>query len=204
MRYKILIISFIISSISLSTNQGYGQNLSNKVIPTEVLIEVQKALSFYPELDDYKIEFEFKRKMKNCVMQAQPKVKTFFSKKENRQYKILMSRNLIMNDTSMVLEQLPSEILVGWFAHELGHIMDYKERTSFNMIGFGFKYLTSRPFLKRSERKADALAVKHGMGGHLIKTKRYILFNSKFTKEYKAKIKDLYPSPEDILAWAED
>ena len=180
------------------------QNMANKTFPEDLTEEITKALSFFPELDDYSIDFVYKKQLKNCVMQAQPKMKTFFAKKEKRHYKVLISKNLSMNDTTMIVTQLPQEILVGWFAHELGHIMDYKERTALNMIGFGFKYLTSTPFLKRSERKADALAAKQGMGGHLIKTKRYILFNSKFTKEYKAKIKDLYPSPEDILALAEE
>lgn len=190
--------------IILIAANAKGQNLENKQIPVELTDEITKALSYFPELDEYSIDFVYKKRLKNCVMQAQPKIKTFFAKKEKRHYKVLISKNLAMIDTSMVVNQLPNEILVGWFAHELGHIMDYKERTAFNMIGFGFKYLTSRSFLKRSERKADAFAVQQGMGGHLIKTKKYVLFKSKFTKEYKAKIKDLYPSPEDIVALAEE
>lgn len=195
--------SSVILMILLLANAN-AQNLSNKSIPQELSEEITQALSFFPELDDYSIDFVYKRKLKNCVMQAQPKIRTFFAKKEKRHYKVLISKNLSMKDTTMIVNQLPKEILVGWFAHELGHIMDYKERTAFNMIGFGFKYLTSTSFLKRSERKADALAVKQGMGGHLIKTKKYVLFKSRFTKEYKAKIKDLYPSPEDIVALAEE
>jgi hypothetical protein len=181
-----------------------AQNLDNKLIPTEVSLAVQKALSFFPELDNYSIEFVFKKQLKTCVMQAQPKIKTIFSKKENRHYKVIMSRNLLMKDTTMILEQLPFDILVGWFAHELGHIMDYKERTSMNLISFGFNYLTSTPFLKRSERKADSYAVKHGLAVQLIQTKNYILYKSDFTAAYKSKIEELYPSPEDITAWGEE
>jgi hypothetical protein len=200
--FKIFFSSAVL--IVLIVANANGQNVENKTIPAELSDEITQALSYFPELDNYSIDFVYKKRLKNCVMQAQPKIKTLFAKKEKRHYKVLISKNLVMIDTSMVVNQLPNEILVGWFAHELGHIMDYKERTAFNMIGFGFKYLTSTSFLKRSERKADALAVKQGMAGHLIKTKKYVLFKSKFTKEYKAKIKDLYPSPEDIVALAEE
>ncbi|QSE98305.1 hypothetical protein [Fulvivirga lutea] len=181
-----------------------SQNLSNKTIPLEVKDAVTEALSFFPELDEYAIEFKYRNKLKNRVMQAQPKIKTFFKGREKRHYKISMSKNLVMNDTTMTIDQLPHSILVGWFAHELGHVMDYKDRSAGNLIKFAFKYLTSKPFLKRSELRADALATDKGCGNHLIKTKKFILFRSKFPKEYKAKIKELYPSPEDITAMAEE
>ncbi len=181
-----------------------AQNLSNKNIPNEVSLAAAKALSFYPELDDYQIDFVFKKSLNNRVMQAQPKFKTLLANKQNRQYRIMMSKNLLMKDTTMILDQLPFEILVGWFAHELGHIMDYKERSSINLVRFGFNYITSTPFLKRSERKADAYAVKHGLGDQLIKTKNYILYKSNFTTAYKAKIEELYPSTEDITAWSQE
>ncbi len=179
---------------------GQSQNLSNKIIPAEVYQEVAQALSFFPELDDVHITFKFKKHLKNRVMQAQPRIKTFFKSRDKRHYKIVMSHNLQMSDTTMTLNELPSDILVGWFAHELGHVMDYKDRTGLNLVGFAVKYLTSVPFLKRSEKKADLLAADRGLGKHLIKTKRFILFKSKFSRAYKAKIKDLYPSPEEITA----
>lgn len=181
-----------------------AQSNINKTIPEVVQKPIEEALSFFPELENYAIEFKFKKKLNNRVMQAQPKIKTFFKSKEKRQYKITMSRNLAMNDTTMTVDELSDDILVGWFVHELGHIMDYKDRSAGNMLKFAVKYVTSKPFLKRSELRADALAADHGGGKHLIKTKRFVLFKSKFTKEYKAKIKELYPSPEDIVALAKE
>ena len=181
-----------------------GQNISNKKIPVEVEAAVIQALTFFPELDDYSIEFKFRNHLNNRVMQAQPKISTLFRSKEKRHYKITMSRNLEMNDTTMTVDQLPYDILVGWFAHELGHVMDYKDRTSANLIRFAAKYLTSKPFIKKSEKRADTYAVGNGCAKEIINTKKFILFKSKFTKEYKAKMKDLYPSPEDITAMVEE
>lgn len=182
------------------TQVTFAQNKTNKTIPPELQKPIEEALSYFPELNNYTIEFKFRKKLKNRVMQAQPKIKTLFRNKSKRHYKIAMSRNLAMKDTLMTLIQLPHDILVGWFAHELGHIMDYKDRSSFNLIGFGINYLTSTPFLKKSEKRADLLAANNGCAQELIKTKRFILFNSKFTKEYKNKIKELYPSPDEITA----
>lgn len=182
----------------------HGQNISNKNIPAEVKDAVVQALSYFPELDNYTIEFKYRNHLKNRVMQAQPKISTLFKSKEKRHYKITMSKNLEMNDTTMTVDQLPFDILVGWFAHELGHVMDYKDRSAGNLIRFGAKYLTSKPFIKKSEKRADALAAGNGCGKELINTKKFILFKSKFTKEYKAKMKDLYPSPEDITAMVEE
>ncbi|MEQ8924295.1 MAG: hypothetical protein RLO81_00695 [Fulvivirga sp.] len=196
------VFTFVLLLIGISCAQG--QVLSNKVIPVEVKEAVVEALSFFPELDDYAIEFKYRNKLKNRVMQAQPKIRTLFSGREKRHYKISMSKNLVMNDTTMTIDQLPHAILVGWFAHELGHVMDYKDRSAGNLLKFGVKYLTSKPFLKKSELRADALATDKGCGNHLIKTKKFILFKSKFPKEYKTKIKELYPSPEDITALAEE
>ena len=183
--------------LSLTTQ---AQRLDNKVIPNEVYKPVVKALSYFPALDDYTIEFKFKKTLKNRVMQAQPQIKTLLKGKKNRAYKIVMSRNLFMSDSSATLDQLPHDVLVGWFVHELGHIMDYKDRSSANMFGFAINYITSKPFLKRSEKRADTYATENGGGKELLKTKKFILFKSKFPKEYKAKIKDLYPSPEEITA----
>ncbi len=133
-------------------------------------------------------------------MQAQPKIKTLLKHKSKRHYKITMSRNLVMKDTVLSITSLSDKVLVGWFAHELGHVMDYKDRSSGNMVKFALKYLTSKPFLRSSELRADALAADNGCAHHLIETKNYILFESRFTTAYKSKIKELYPSPDDISA----
>lgn len=169
-------------------------------MPAVLENEIKKALSYYPELKYTAIDFIFKNKIKNNVMQAQPRVRTLFKNRLKRTYKIKISRHLILNDTTKAIEDIPKEIIVGWIAHELGHIMDYLDRSSFDMIGFGFKYLTSRPFLKRAERKADIYAIRHGLADEIIKTKNFILHKEDLTEAYKQKINRLYISPEEVEA----
>lgn len=202
------ITQFILVSLFLTAPlSGFSQNsipalpidkFANKEIPEILAKEIKKALSFYPELENTRIDFIFKDNIKNAVMQAQPRVKTLFKSKFKRTYKIKISRYLAVNDSTMGIEHVPADILVGWIAHELGHIMDYLERSSFQMIGFGIKYLTSRPFLMAAERKADTFAIQHGLADEIVKTKKYILNRPGLPKEYKERINRLYISPEEV------
>ncbi|GAA0893305.1 hypothetical protein GCM10009122_29840 [Fulvivirga kasyanovii] len=171
---------------------------ANKGIPELLDVEIKKALSYYPELQNTRIDFVFRDNIRNAVMQAQPRVKTLFKRKYKRIYKVKISRYLTLNDSTMGIEHVPHEILVGWIAHELGHIMDYIDRSSFQMIGFGFKYLTSRHFLMQAERQADTYAIMHGLADEIVKTKKFILNREDLPKEYKDRINRLYISPEEV------
>ena len=83
--------------------------------------------------------------------------------------------------------------------HELGHICDYQNRSSFGLIGFGFKYLFSRKFIREAERNADSFAIIHGMEDYIIATKNFILDNANIPESYKDRIKRFYLSPEEIM-----
>ncbi|MTI22400.1 hypothetical protein E1176_15315 [Fulvivirga sp. RKSG066] len=182
------------------------RNLSfqNKTVPASLSEEIKEALSYFPELWKTKIDFVFRDNIKNAVMQAQPRVRTLFKKKVARTYKIKISKFLKLGDQIKPIEEVPHDILVGWLAHELGHVMDYVDRSSFQMIGFGFNYLTSRAFLKNAELEADRYAISHGCADLIIKTKKYILNHEHLPEDYKARIDDLYLSPEEVRLMEEE
>ena len=50
----------------------------NKTIPDEIREVTLLALSHYPELIEVNIDFQFQRKIRGSVMQAQPKVGSLF------------------------------------------------------------------------------------------------------------------------------
>ena len=160
--------------------------------------EILKALSYYPELKHTSIDFIFRDNIKNAVMQAQPRVKSIFNDKSSRIYKIKISRYIQLKEGLINIEDVPEDILVGWIAHELGHVMDYLDRSSIQMLGFGIRYLTSKPFLKLAERNADSYAITHGLADHIVKTKNYILHNANMPNDYKDRIDELYLSPEEV------
>ncbi len=177
---------------------------THKIIPESIEKEVLAALSYYPELKDTPIEFKFKDNIRKSTMQAQPTFGSIFRAKEKRQYIILMSRKIQIEDEHFTMKDIPSEVLIGWLGHELGHVMDYRDRTGVGMIIFGIKYLFSGAHIKEVERAADTYAINHGMGEYILKTKNFILDNASFSDRYKAKLRKLYMSPEEVMHLIEE
>ncbi len=184
---------------TLSMTPTQSINLENKIIPESIKKEVIEALSFYPELYDTAIEFKFKDNIKKSTMQAQPRFASFFKAKENREYVILISRKIQIEGEEFTMSDIPSDVKIGWIGHELGHVMDYRERTNMGMLIFGLKYLFSPVHFKEVERAADTYAVAHGMGDYILKTKNFILENAHLSEKYKNRIRRLYISPEEVM-----
>ena len=173
-------------------------------IPEEIINEAKIALSHYPELSNVVIEFKFKKNIKKSTMQAQPSFWSVFRSKKNRSYKILISERIKIADSVYYTKDMPSEIMIGWLGHELGHIMDYQQRSGMNLIGFGFKYITSESYIREAERRADSFAVNHGMETYILATKEFILKEAGLTPAYVQRIKNLYLSPEEIMVLVEE
>ncbi len=171
----------------------------NKIVPDAIWRETYIALSHYPELKDTPIEFKFKKKIQKSFMQAQPKASGLLKNKKNRSYFVMISEHIKIDDEVFDVKNVPSEVLIGWIGHELGHIMDYRERSAINMVWFGIKYLTSKRYIQEAERAADTYAVNHGLGKYIIATKDFILNHAQLADSYKARIKKLYLSQEEIM-----
>ncbi|WP_371312038.1 hypothetical protein [Winogradskyella pacifica] len=172
-------------------------------IPADIKTNVTKALAYYPQLKDTKIEFRFKKNIKKSTMQARPTFGSFFKSRKNRNYVILISEKFKIADKEFLTRHIPDAIFIGWIGHELGHIMDYQNRSKLNLIWFGLKYLFSQNHIVEAERAADSFAVAHGMEDYILKTKDFILNNADITQSYKDRIKKYYLSPEEIMELVE-
>src|SRR5690606_35170064 len=178
-----------------------GRFSVNKIIPEEIRKMTLIALSHYPELMNVEIDFQFQKKIKGSVMQAQPKVGSLlFDNKENRSYRIKVSRYLELFDEFLPIEELPDDVLLGWLGHELGHIKDYINRSAVNLMAFGVKYLFSSSFVTQAELTADSNSVSNGLGNAIIATKDFVLNHDRLPENYKDKIRALYMSPGEILS----
>ncbi len=171
----------------------------NKIIPQSILEEAKTALSFYPELKDVRIEFRFKEDIKKSFMQAQPEFSNLFKGKNDRSYYVFISNRFLIEEEEFTMSDVPSDVLIGWLGHELGHIMDYREKSAFGLIIFGMRYITSANYIKKAERAADTYAVNAGMGNYILATKNFILNHSHLSDSYKERIARLYLSPEEII-----
>lgn len=173
---------------------------NTKLIPENILKEAKIALSFYPELEDVEIEFKFKKGIKKSFMQAQPQITHLFRPKRDRSYYVLMSSKFLIQDQVFSINEIPSEVLIGWLGHELGHIVDYREKSAMKLVYFGTKYMTSDNFIRKAERTADTYAINHGLGKYIFATKDFILNHSDLSDQYKKRKARLYLSPAEILA----
>ncbi|WP_300434579.1 hypothetical protein [Christiangramia sp.] len=177
---------------------------TNKIVPDIIWREAYVALSHYPELKDTPIEIRFKKNIKKSFMQAQPKVSSLLKNRKNRSYFIFINEEFSIEGEKFDVTTVPSDVLIGWIGHELGHIMDYRDRSAAEMLWFGVKYITSKNYIREAERAADTYAVNHGLGQHIIATKDFILNHSKLSENYKDRIQDLYLSQEEIMVLIEE
>ena len=168
-------------------------------IPEDIKTSVEIALMHYPQLNDTHIEFKFKKNIKKSTMQAQPTFGSFFKHRKKRKYVILISEKFQIADKEFSTRDIPDDIFIGWIGHELGHLMDYQNRSNLNLIWFGVKYVFSQNHIVEAERAADSFAVAHGMEEYILKTKDFILNNADITQSYKDRIKKYYLSPEEIM-----
>ena len=173
--------------------------LTHKEIPDVLAQEIKVALSYYPELAETPIAFRFKKDIKKSTMQAQPAFSSLLNPREKRKYFVFISEKIQIETESFKITDIPSDVLIGWIGHELGHIMDYKNRSSLGLVWFGLKYLYFPKFIREAERAADTFAVSHGMGKYILVTKDFILNHAHISAKYKARIKRLYLSPEEIM-----
>lgn len=179
-------------------------NLNAKhIIPKSIEKEATIALSYYPKLSNTQITFKFKKNIKKSTMQARPTFASFFRTKKNREYVILISEYFKIADREYRTKDMPSNILIGWFGHELGHIIDYRNRSNLDLLAFGVKYLFSPSYIIEAERTADCFAVAHGMEEYILETKNYILNHAEITETYRARINRYYLSPEEIMLMVE-
>ncbi len=168
-------------------------------MPDSIKEEVEIALSFFPSLKNTPIEFKFKKNIKKSTMQAQPKFASLFNLKKNRGYIILISKCVKIENATYETKDLPKDVLIGWLGHELGHIIDYEDKSNLNLIFFGIKYLLFDKHIVEAERKADTFAVRNGMQSYILATKNFILNNVDISESYKKRIKRYYLSPEEIM-----
>lgn len=170
-------------------------NIENQKIK-DCFLEV---LYRYRALHDCRISLS-QLPIKSSTMQAQPVLKPASLFKSINHYKVKLSVKVRDSDTLRVAE-LPTAVLTGWFAHELGHLCDYRSYNNFTMIAFGLKYAFSSRFRREAEHAADRIAIQHGFRQEIIATKKFILNNQLLDEGYKNKIRKYYMPIEMAEVW---
>lgn len=150
----------------------------------------------YDSLHEYDIIL-VQKKIKASTMQAQPilSIKSLFTGVKKYRIKLAL---YVKDSDDILVSELPDDVLTGWFAHELGHLVDYEPRSNFGMIIYGLRYVFSDKFKRNVEHDADSIAAAKGFAPEIIATKRYILENDFLSDEYKSVINKYYMSIDDV------
>lgn len=193
----------VTGQVNAQQTEDEGDRLINKTYPELLKDEICEALAYYPELAETSIDFVFRTNIKNAYMQAQPKWHGIFQSKEKRPYVIKMTPVYFLKDREVPLQDLPHNVIVGWLVHELGHVLDYSERSGLSMVGFGLRYITSDRYKIEVEHTADLNAIMHGTADHIVACKNFIYQNTGLPLHYRKRIKRLYMSPEKVMQLAE-
>lgn len=138
-----------------------------------------------------------KHSIKHSTMQAQPIINFDFFSKNKRAYRVDFRETTLIHDDIKV-KDLSEDVLKGWFAHELGHVVDYQERGYWEMIIFGINYFFFDQCKKEAEKMADVYAVRFGFEKEIRAMKEYIINHADIDPKYKKRIKKYYPGPEEI------
>lgn len=161
-----------------------------------------EALQGFPPLRDRHISL-VQRPISKTTMRAQPVLGISFWLKPKRRFKVEIN-NRAKIGSMIQMEDLERPVLIGWFAHELGHIMDYLERGPMSMIGFALGYLFFPTFRTGAERRADLYAIDYGFADYILATKKFILEQSELSNTYKRRIERYYMSPAEVALLVEN
>jgi len=168
----------------------------NKDIPEQVELAALVALSMYPELKETKIEFIFRDQQELMLMR--PKSHITLRKKENRIFRILMTNN---EDKcrGITIEEIPFNALVGVFGHELGHVLDFKSKSSIDYVSESLKYTLSKKYRASVERQTDIVTVEHGLGYQLCHIRDVLAQCEFMPRARKGKSLSAYLTRDEIL-----
>jgi hypothetical protein len=112
---------------------------------------------------------------------------------ESRRYRLNVAER-ILGSGELRVSDLPEEVLRGWFAHELGHIVDYENHSNMGMIAYGIRYSLSDDYKREREHDADSIAIRNGFKQEIIATKKYLLENDFISSKYQDQLKKYYMS----------
>lgn len=165
---------------------------ANKSIPKEFEKQILTALSYYPELKDLHIEFI--RSNIKTTMACRPTTASL-TRRYNREYVITIDND--NEGQGITLDDVPYNAQIGVIGHELGHILDYENRSSTNIASLGIDYATGH-YPSNFEKGVDKLTIKRGLGWQLYDWSDFVLNKSKASKEYKEFKRRTYLTPEEI------
>lgn len=129
----------------------------------------------------------------SSTMEARPVIDLSEVFSNTRQYRLNVAKK-VLDSGDLNVGDLPVQVLRGWFAHELGHIIDYENHSNAGMIAYGIRYSLSDEYKRQREHEADSIAIRHGFREDIIATKKYLMESDFISPDYQAQLEKYYMS----------
>ncbi len=155
---------------------------------------IYEALSHYDVMKEVPIQIVFKKL--NCSMQARPVYSSMFKRKRYRKYHVFVNSSPV--NTGFTVVDMSNDQKVGLLGHELAHIRDYVDKSSWNVFIDGIKYVFSKKFRKKYERDTDSRAIANGLGRQLGVFSNFLDNYPNINEKYKKRLDRFYLSTQEI------
>jgi hypothetical protein len=151
--------------------------------------------------------------MTEDCMQSQYSADFLFVKNTSRTYFIYITDNKDEN-LGQVFDKMDFCEKYGWLGHELGHIVQYKQKSKRQLLGFTFalkpkldSFLSTKPlvkylgtgYLRRIEQSVDDIAIEAGGGYELAMGSDYLLNLSNIPQSIKERYRKTYTPIQTII-----
>lgn len=143
---------------------SYQQFAQKKKIPEAIKAQALIALSYFHELKNTRICFRFRKR--KTPLTSRPRISSFFLPKKWRSYVITISSKANGKFSPILFNKLPFNAQIGVLGHEIAHIPYYRDRTSLQLLGLGFK-LGNDNFVDAFEFNTDKAVIDRGLGHQL-------------------------------------
>jgi hypothetical protein len=146
----------------LQLKQAFGQH---KKYPAGYEKLVLAALSFFPEIKEYRVSFKVRKH--GAPLSSRPAYGTIFRHASKREYMVFISADTSTQWKVLQINRVPEMAQIGIIGHELSHIIEFRQKTSFGLIGVGFNHVSTN-YMNKFEFQADSICIAHGMGEYLL------------------------------------
>jgi len=126
---------------------------------------VLPALSYFPQLKNYRITFKVRNH--GVPLSTRPSFGSIFRHAKKREYMIFISTDTSTKWKDIQMNRVPLMAQFGIIGHEISHIIEFKEKSSFGMMGLGISHI-STSYMNKFEFQADSICVAQGMGNYLL------------------------------------
>ena len=137
-------------------NKKYAPEYEKLVLP---------ALSFFPQLKDYRVTFKVRNH--GAPLSTRPSFGSMFRHARKREYMVFISADTSTEWKAIQLNRVPVMAQLGIIGHELSHIIEFKEKNTFGILGLGINHISTR-YMNKFEFQADSICISQGMGDYLL------------------------------------